>query len=208
MAQSPEIVIVGAGVGGGAIACALARAGLDVAILERSERHIDRVRGEWLAPWGVAEASTLGLIDSLEAAGGRFMSRNVGYDETTDPESAEAHALDFHQIHPNGFRPMSIGHPVICDTFDDAAVAADARLMRGVNDIKITPGIRPEVEFVHLGGQFHWRPTLILAADGRNSTVRRQLGMMMSHDRPHSPYWRDVGGWRPRLASRSAVARN
>lgn len=185
MDNSPEIVVVGAGVGGGAMACVLARAGLDVAVLERSEHHVDRVRGEWLAPWGIAEASTLGLLDDLEAAGGRYMSRNVGYDETTDPASAEAHALDFSQLHPSGLKPMSIGHPVICNTFDDTAVAAGARLMHGVENVEIILGSQPEIRFVHLGVQHHWRPTLIIAADGRSSTIRRQLGMTMSHDQPH-----------------------
>jgi 2-polyprenyl-6-methoxyphenol hydroxylase-like FAD-dependent oxidoreductase len=185
MIRQPEIAVVGAGVGGGAIAFALAQAGLDVAILERSECHVDRVRGEWLAPWGVAEASVLGLTDSLEAADGHYLHYSVSYDETVDPESAEANALDCRQLHPIGTGPMSVGHPALCDALDQAAVAAGAVLIRGVRDVEVIPGPRPEIKFVHESVQHHWQPSLILGADGRTSTVRRQLGMTMLHDEPH-----------------------
>ena len=105
MLASPDVAIVGAGVGGGAIGYTLARSGLSVAILERSDRHVDRVRGEWLAPWGVAEARTLRLADALEQAGGAFLTRSVGYDETIDTATAEAGAMDCRQLHPVVDRP-------------------------------------------------------------------------------------------------------
>ena len=58
---NPEVVIIGAGIGGGALATVLARAGIAVTILEKSLVHTDHVRGEWIAPWGVAETQRLGL---------------------------------------------------------------------------------------------------------------------------------------------------
>ena len=45
-----DVVIVGAGVAGGALAARLARDGLTVLVLERTRVHVDRIRGEWLAP--------------------------------------------------------------------------------------------------------------------------------------------------------------
>ena len=56
-----EIVIVGGGIGGAALATALARDGLDVVVLEASEQYEDRVRGESMMPWGVREARELGV---------------------------------------------------------------------------------------------------------------------------------------------------
>ena len=67
---NPEVVIVGAGIGGSALATVLARAGIAVTLLEKSLVHVDHVRGEWLAPWGVAETQRLGLYETLLAAGG------------------------------------------------------------------------------------------------------------------------------------------
>jgi 2-polyprenyl-6-methoxyphenol hydroxylase-like FAD-dependent oxidoreductase len=66
---SPEIVIVGGGIGGGALATVLARNGIEVVVLERETSYPDRVRGEFVAPWGVAELKRLGLLDLLYARG-------------------------------------------------------------------------------------------------------------------------------------------
>ncbi len=61
-----DIITVGGGMGGAALAKAMAEKGYRVLVLEREARFKDRVRGEWLAPWGVAEAQALG---SLRLAG-------------------------------------------------------------------------------------------------------------------------------------------
>ncbi|HEY2618946.1 MAG TPA: FAD-dependent monooxygenase, partial [Acetobacteraceae bacterium] len=185
MSNSPEVAVVGAGVGGGAVAYALAKTGLSVAILERSERHIDRVRGEWLAPWGVAEAATLGLIEPLREAGGSFLINYVEYDENAYPDTAEQAAMDLRQVHPAGTGPLSIAHTTICNTFDNQAVEAGAVLLRGVQDIKVQASTKPSITFLHDGVRHEWEPRLIIAADGRTSTIRRQLGMTMMRDQPH-----------------------
>ena len=62
---NPEVVIVGGGIGGSALATVLARAGIATTVLEKSTVHVDHVRGEWIAPWGVAETQRLGLYDLL-----------------------------------------------------------------------------------------------------------------------------------------------
>ena len=77
-----EIVIVGGGIGGSAMASVLARQGKDVLLLEQSEVFEDRVRGEWIAPWGVVETKRVGLYDTLLASGGHHIGRHVTYDET------------------------------------------------------------------------------------------------------------------------------
>src|SRR6266851_4193703 len=65
-----DIVTVGGGIGGSAIAKAMAEHGKSVLVLERETSFKDRVRGEWMAPWGAAETKKLGLYDDLIAAGG------------------------------------------------------------------------------------------------------------------------------------------
>ncbi|KAK4546537.1 hypothetical protein LTR36_001754 [Oleoguttula mirabilis] len=61
-----EVVIVGAGILGCAIAVALGNQGRSVILLEKSLREPDRIVGELLQPGGVAALEKLGLRDCLE----------------------------------------------------------------------------------------------------------------------------------------------
>src|SRR4051812_14051006 len=65
-----DIVIVGGGLGGSALGKAMAQQGSRVLVLEREKEFKDRVRGEFMTPWGVAEASELGLRESIRDACG------------------------------------------------------------------------------------------------------------------------------------------
>ena len=62
MSTDAEVVIVGAGVAGSAMAIVLARLGFAVLLLEKSSVHVDRIRGESITPWGVEEAQRLELL--------------------------------------------------------------------------------------------------------------------------------------------------
>jgi 2-polyprenyl-6-methoxyphenol hydroxylase-like FAD-dependent oxidoreductase len=100
MTEHRDIVIVGAGIGGAALATVLARAGLDVLVVERQTVYRDRVRGEFMAPWGVGETLRLGLTDVLLRAGGGYSTRIVVYDEGVPREMAEANALPLEGMVP------------------------------------------------------------------------------------------------------------
>ena len=62
-------MIAGGGLGGATLGRALAMHGARVLIVERELAFRDRVRGEGMLPWGVAEARALG-VDSLLRDGG------------------------------------------------------------------------------------------------------------------------------------------
>jgi 2-polyprenyl-6-methoxyphenol hydroxylase-like FAD-dependent oxidoreductase len=186
ISASPDIVIVGGGIGGGALATVLARDGVEIVVLEREAVFPDRVRGEWIAPWGVAEAKRLDLLDLLHGHGGLTISRNVLYDEIWAPNAAEQHAMDMTVMHPEAPGALCIGHPLMCNVFHDAAVAGGVRFIRGVENIGVTPGARPSVSFVHDGATTTLSPRLIIGADGRNSQVRKRLEFRIEADPPHS----------------------
>ena len=56
MGDVSDVVIVGGGIAGSALAYALASAGRTVTVLESSVEYEDRVRGEAMMPWAVRQA--------------------------------------------------------------------------------------------------------------------------------------------------------
>lgn len=184
--ELPDIVIVGGGIGGGALASVLARDGIKIIVLERETVFPDRVRGEWIAPLGVAEAKRLDLLNLLREHGGLCISRNVLYDEIWPSDAAEQHAMDMTVMHPEAPGALCIGHPLMCNILHDTAVKCGVRFIRGVEHIEVTPGARPVVSFVHDGVTTTLSPRLVIGADGRNSQVRKRLEFRVEADPPHS----------------------
>lgn len=201
--QVYDLVIVGGGIGGSALATVMAEAGRSVLLLEQSEVFVDRVRGEWIAPWGVAETHRLGLYDRLVAAGGHHIRRHITYDETLEPADAEAAPLPLNIFKEGVPGPLCLRHPIHCQTLFDAAKAAGATALRGVRVTGLAAGPRPHVVYEH-GGQTHEaRGRLLVGADGRTSQVREAAGIPLHQDKPH--HWfagllvEGVEGWDPEL---------
>ena len=186
MPESYDVVIVGGGIAGGALATVLARKGIAVAVLERDLVPTDKVRGEFMAPWGVAELQRLGLLDTLQAAGGLFVKRSIPYDENLPGDAALPFALDLSAILPGVPGPLCMGHPAMCATLAAAAEAAGAVWRRGVEEIDVSAGSPPSIAFSQGGVRTEWRPRLVIGADGRNSRVRRQLDFAVLADQPRN----------------------
>ena len=172
-----DVVVVGGGIAGSAIAAQLARHGIEVLVLERQTEFKDRVRGEAMAPWGVVEMRALGLEDVLVAAGGSFSPTIIGYDEVVDPAVAEASAAPlaiFVEGVPGFF---NCGHPQACEALIRHAAASGALVRRGIGDVTLGAGESPTVTFDADGATETVRCRIVVGADGRQSTVRRALGI-------------------------------
>jgi 2-polyprenyl-6-methoxyphenol hydroxylase-like FAD-dependent oxidoreductase len=185
MLNKPDVAIVGSGATGGMLATALARHNYSVLSLEKSVVHQDRVRGEWLAPWGVGEALKLGTLDVLETAGGHYTPRGFNCYEFIPPELARERTIDYSAMVPNVRGAMTFGHPRLCEALCDATQAAGATLLRGVKDIRVTAGNPPKLAFFHDGRNHEVTPRLIVGADGRGSMVARQIDAQVQHDENH-----------------------
>src|SRR4051812_9962040 len=169
-----DAIVVGGGIAGATAAYALARAGTSVLVLERTDAHDDRVRGEGMSPWGVTDAERLGVDAVMLSAGGSFATHVGSYDEAWDAATVEA--TDLTQFGVRGF--LHVGHPEACDALCSAAAGEGAVLAREVDVTTLQPGARPEVAYRDRGGvERHASCRLVIGADGRSSFVRRQLGL-------------------------------
>ena len=81
MDRTHDVVIVGGGIAGSALAAVLARDGFDVLVLERQTSYRDKVRGETLLCWGVAELQQQHPVDHAPIVEGRRVVHAAGEHE-------------------------------------------------------------------------------------------------------------------------------
>lgn len=183
MVERYDVVVVGAGIAGSALASMLARAGKDVLVLEQQTTYRDKVRGETLSPWGVVEATRLGLLDTLYAAGGELATTFVPYDELRDPADAEANGFPISMFCPGADGQLNVGHPEASEALSTRAETDGASVRRGTRDVEVTFGDRPSVGFLDGETAVDVSCRLVVGADGRTSSVRRQAGLELE-ERP------------------------
>jgi 2-polyprenyl-6-methoxyphenol hydroxylase-like FAD-dependent oxidoreductase len=170
--QAHDVVIVGAGIGGSALAKALAEDGLDVLVLEQSEVYEDRVRGEAMVPWGVAEARQLGVEQVLLDAGARVSETWFNYHLPDQRDEIPAGMLI-----PEIPGSLNLRHPEACGALERAARTAGAAVHRGTRDVDFTFGAEPRVRWRAGDGEHEAQARIIVGADGRRSRVRKALGL-------------------------------
>ena len=142
-----DVVVVGAGIGGSALATALARDGLHVNVLEQTVEYEDRVRGESMMPWGVAEARSLGVEDTLLEAGAHIAPRWFNYHL-----SAERAEIPTGMMVPDVHGSINLRHPDACAALERAARAAGAHVHRGTRDLQLDLGPEPVVRWSDADG--------------------------------------------------------
>ena len=173
--EAIDVVIVGGGIGGSSLAYSLASEGLGVTVLEATEEYEDRVRGESMQVWGVAEAQELGVEAVLMAAGAHVAPTWKNYVAGLD----EPREIPMSIMRPGVAGTLNLRHPDACQALTDAAAAAGATVLRGVRDVKLSGG-RPVAVSCRLGDeQVELTAGLVVGADGRGSTVRRQAGITL-----------------------------
>jgi menaquinone-9 beta-reductase len=159
---SYDAVTVGGGLAGAAFAKAMAERGARVLVLERETRFRDRVRGEMLVPWGVAEARELGILDTLKAACAHEIPL---VDMGTGPR-------DLASTTQQRLSALTFAHQEMQETLVAAAEAAGAEVRRGVTVERIEPG-HPATVMAHDGTSIRISARLVIAAAGRGSMCRK-----------------------------------
>lgn len=166
-----DLIVVGGGVTGSALASRMARNGARVLVLERETTFRDRVRGESLQPWGVAEARKLGVDQPLErcAAELRFFDQILN-GQTIMRRDLRATTM---QAEPMwGFY-----HPEAQEILLNHAAASGAEVRRGVNVQTVIPGREPKVTIGNGVPSEQVQGRLVALCAGRHPALRTQLGL-------------------------------
>jgi 2-polyprenyl-6-methoxyphenol hydroxylase-like FAD-dependent oxidoreductase len=129
-----------------------------------------------MAPWGVLEARAVGLEAVIRGARAVDARYSVPYDELLTPSAAEAAKGDASTILPGVRGPLCASHPGACQALAGEAARLGAELVRGVGELRVQAGARPSVTYLN-GREMQVRPRLVIGADGRASTVRKQSGI-------------------------------
>lgn len=158
-----DIVTVGGGLGGAALARAMAERGARVLVLEREKQFRDRVRGETLAPWGCAEAEQLGIYALLRdsCAFEKARVKGVGPDR------------DLVATTPQKLPSLAFYHPQMQEALLQAAAEAGAEVRRGAIVRSVERGSPATVRFETDLGIGEVSARLIVGADGRGSSMRK-----------------------------------
>ena len=180
-----DIITVGGGLGGSALAKAMAEHGARVLVVERERHFKDRVRGEAMHPWGVAEARALGIYKLLHEACGHEIPWRDTY-----LGSERLFHRDLSTTTPQRAAEFAFYHPTMQEVLLTAAAEAGAEIRRGARVRGVKPGPVPTVEIEHDGQVEEVRTRLVVGADGRASLVRKWAGFAARRD-PNGSSWRE-----------------
>ncbi len=174
---SHDVIIVGAAPAGSLAALVLARAGHRVALLDRAAFPRAKVCGNCINPAAWDIWNKLGLTESYAALPHRELT---GFDV-----HCEGRMIYQYAFRPPQRGPRAISRDVLDDWLRREAQAAGAEFFPETTVTNIDPrnGIVQTAR-----GEFSGK--LVFGADGRNSLVARQSGLMPPPRRCHRVAWR------------------
>ena len=178
MAHDYDIITVGGGAGGAALAKTLAEKGVRVLVVERETAFRDRVRGEYVHPWGVSELRALGLYDLLKQSCA-FEARWRIFQMFGAPP---AKARDLLATTPHQAGSLHFPHPQMQEALLGAAIQAGATVPRGATVAEVTPGAAPGVRVQSSQGEHTYKARLVIGADGRSAAYRKWGNFPVNRD--------------------------
>ncbi|HKD84327.1 MAG TPA: NAD(P)/FAD-dependent oxidoreductase [Terriglobales bacterium] len=177
MSTQYDLILVGGGLGGSTLARHMALKGARVLLVERELKFKDRVRGEFLVPWGTAEAKQLGVLDLLDDRVAHEVPWVDFYSEQSLMVRREMPATT-----PQGLPCTSFFHPEMQEVLIASAESAGAHVRRGASVANVRPGSPARVTINDQGQSEELSGRLVVGADGRSSTVRSACGFAQQRD--------------------------
>ena len=168
--MSYDLIVVGGGVTGSSLAIRVAASGARVLVVEREPKFRDRVRGEALQPWGVAEVQKLGIAELLQDS----VAELRWFDQILNGE------LAFHRdmaATTMVAQPMwGFYHPQAQEILLSHATACGAEVLRGALLERVEAGAKPKVTVEVAGRKLTYDARLVALCCGRNPAARAELG--------------------------------
>jgi 2-polyprenyl-6-methoxyphenol hydroxylase-like FAD-dependent oxidoreductase len=176
MSEQYDLIVVGGGLGGSSLAASIAKHGARVLLLEREQQFKDRVRGECVFPWGVAEAIQM---DVLELLRGRC-AHELPWMDFYSGDVLTAHR-PVAATTPQQLPCITFYHSTMQELLIGAAASAGACVRRGVSVKEVRPG-SPATVIVGDHGHEEISARLVVGADGRSSCARSSAGFQLRRD--------------------------
>jgi flavin-dependent dehydrogenase len=173
-----DVIVVGGGPAGAATSAALARAGVDVLVLDRAHFPRAKACSEYLSPEASRVLASMGALEEVEGAGpAQLAGMRVRAPNGTwlRGEFAAVHGF-------RGFRDWGLALPRECldAILLDCARRAGARVEERTRVVELGEdgtGRVIGVRVLRRGGSAIHRARVVVGADGLRSVVARRLGL-------------------------------
>jgi flavin-dependent dehydrogenase len=178
--RDAQVVIVGGGPAGSSAAFFLARAGIDVMVLDRARFPRDKPCSEYLSPQASRILQEMGALGSVEASGAAQLTGM----RVHAPNGATIHG-EFAANHGyRGFRDrgLAVRRTILDAILLQRAREAGARVEEGIRVTDVVRNERGRVAGVLAASSGSAPKTiaadLVIGADGLRSVIGRRLGLI------------------------------
>jgi len=171
-----DVAIVGGGIAGASLACALAAHGTSVVVLERRARAGGIHRGDSLLPKATRLLERWGVLAAVRAAGAQAIDR-LEIHHSAHGKVTQVPLTTTGEDSPYLVLPHACFEDVLLTA---AGTGARTRLLRPVKVVTVEPWERgARVRYETGQGSGEVRARVVVGADGHASLVRRAAGIAM-----------------------------